>query len=81
VVVGPLKIPAEEFVRDVESDMDDSSLMSKYGLNPDLLQMAFRQLLDMGLISHELLAGRTKLSDSQITGAFVETRSGEETLD
>jgi hypothetical protein len=81
VVVGPLKIPAEEFVKDVESDMDDSSLMSKYGLNPDLLQMAFRQLLDMGLISHELLAGRTKLSDSQITGAFVETRSGEETLD
>ena len=55
--MGPLKIPAEEFVKDVESDMDDSSLMSKYGLNPDLLQMAFRQLLDMGLISHELLAG------------------------
>ena len=76
-----LKIPADEFVKDVESDMDDSSLMSKYGLNSDMLQMAFRQLVDMGLISHELLAGRTKLSDSQITGAFVETRAGEETLD
>ena len=76
-----LKIPADEFVKDVESEMDDSSLMSKFVLNSDMLQLAFRQLVDMGLISHELLAGRTKLSDSQITGAFVETRAGEETLD
>ncbi len=79
--MGTLKIPAEEFVKDVKADMDDSSLMSKYGLNPDLLQMVFRQLIDMELISHELLAGRTKLSDSQITGALVETRAREEKLD
>ena len=69
-----VRIDASEFVRDIQSSMDDCCLMAKHFLTPRQLQQLFRQLMDMGLISECDLALRSDVSESQITRAFVESQ-------
>ncbi len=69
-----VRIDAGEFVRDLQSSMDDGCLMAKHFLTPGQLQRLFRQLIDMDLISEKDLAIRSNVSASQITRAFVESQ-------
>ena len=69
-----VQIKAREFLRDIEMQMDDSTLMVKYGLSPQQLQRLFQQLISMNLISEGQLKVRSEVSDSQITRAFVEAQ-------
>ena len=69
-----VQIDAGEFVRDLQSSMDDGCLMAKHFLTPGQLHRLFRQLIDMDLISERDLAVRSNVSASQITRAFVESQ-------
>jgi hypothetical protein len=72
-----IRVKAKEFVKDMESAMDDSSLMAKYGLTSVQLQRVFKQLVDMGLMSEGRLRLRAELTDTQITRAFVDAQEDE----
>lgn len=67
----PLRINANEFVRDVEAIVDDAGLMVKYGLGPYQIQRVFKQLMDMNLLSRDLIEVRATLLESRITRAFL----------
>lgn len=78
--MSTLRIKAKEFVRDVKSAMDDSGLMTKYGLTSEQLQRMFSQLIDMDLLSEEQINVRAQLSESQISRAFLEVREHTEQI-
>jgi hypothetical protein len=69
-----VKIKARDFVSDMRDGMDDSALMNKYGLTPDGLQSVFEKLIEADLMTVPELYERAKLSDSQVTRAFVEAQ-------
>jgi hypothetical protein len=73
--VFALRINAKEFVRDVESVLDDDSLMVKYGLGPYQLQRVLEQLIDMNLLSQHQIEMRAQLSESRIARAFLAVHS------
>lgn len=68
-------IKAKAFLKDIASAMDDNDLMIKYGLTPDQLHRVFRQLIEMNLLTEHQLEVRSRLSESQVTKAFVDSRS------
>ncbi len=65
-------IRTHDIVNDLEGGVDDSALMEKYGLSPQQLELIFKKLLDAGLITIEQLYGRTGISGTAITKAFVD---------
>ncbi|MEW6348384.1 MAG: hypothetical protein AB1646_04940 [Thermodesulfobacteriota bacterium] len=65
-------IRTHDIVNDLEAGVDDSALMDKYGLSPQQLELIFKKLLDAGLITVEQLYGRTSISGTAITKAFVD---------
>ena len=66
------KIKAKQFVKDVEARMSDPQLMMKYRLDERQLNSLFQRLVDLGMLSVELLYNRTSISETSITKAFVE---------
>lgn len=72
--MGTTSIKAKAFLQDIASAMDDNGLMIKHGLTPDQLHRVFRQLIDMNLLSEHQLEVRSRLSDSQVTKAFVDSQ-------
>lgn len=79
--MGTIRIKAKEFVTDIQSAMDDASMMAKYGLSSEQLQRIFDQLIQMGLISENDLRVRASISETQITRAFVEAQVDVRTLE
>ena len=66
------KISARRFLHDVKAYMDDEALMEKYHVTQRQLQSLFRQLIEAGLITPLEIANRLKVTQSQVTEAFVE---------
>ncbi len=75
------KIKAKQFVRDVEARMSDPQLMQKYGLDEKQLNSLFQRLVDLGMLSVQLLYNRTSISNTSITKAFVEVYQSLEELE
>jgi hypothetical protein len=74
-------VRAEDLIRDLDLGVDDSDLMQKYELSPQQLELLFKKLLDAGLITVEQLYGRTSISGTAITKAFVEVYQSLKELD
>jgi hypothetical protein len=68
------KIVARELVADIRSGLDDDTLMRKYELSAQNLDRLFRKLVEVDFISVIELQERARLSDSQVTRAFVEAQ-------
>ncbi len=66
------KISARQILGDVRLGLNDMELMNKYGLTSKQLEEILRQLVEVGVITHMELYERTRLSDTQITKAFVD---------
>lgn len=79
--MGTVRIKAKEFVRDIQSAMDDETLMAKYRISSDQLQRIFEQLIDMELVSEKDLRVRALISETQITRAFIEAQVDMRTID
>jgi predicted transcriptional regulator len=74
-------INAKALARDVDAGMGDTLLMEKYRLSTKQLESVLRRLVDADLISHLQLYERTRLSDTQVTRAFVEAQQAIKELD
>jgi hypothetical protein len=68
------KVKAKDLVKDMRSGMDDNQLMNKYELSEKQLEMVFQKLIDSNFITALELWERSRLSDTQITKAFVEAQ-------
>jgi hypothetical protein len=66
------KISARKVLGDVRLGLNDLELMNKYNLTSKQLEDILRQLVEVGVITHMELYERTRLSDTQITKAFVD---------
>jgi hypothetical protein len=58
----------------MRSGIDDPALMRKYDLTDKQLEMVFQKLIDADFITALELWERSRLSDTQITKAFVEAQ-------
>jgi hypothetical protein len=58
----------------MRSGLDDPALMRKYDLTDKQLEMVFQKLIDADFITALELWERSRLSDTQITKAFVEAQ-------
>ena len=67
-------IKAKEFIQDLRSGMDDPRLMLKYSLSHGGLQKVFEKLIEADFITVLELHERARLSDTQVTKAFVEAQ-------
>lgn len=66
------KISARQIRGDIRLGLNDIELMNKYDLTSKQLEEILRQLVEVGVITHMELYERTRLSDTQITKAFVD---------
>ncbi len=76
-----LRIKAKKVVRDIQAGMNDVLLMEKYQLSPKQLQHVLEKLVEADLITYMQLYERTRLSETMITKAFVETANAISELD
>ncbi len=74
-------IKAKEFIQDLRTGMDDPSLMLKYSLSYDGLQKVFEKLVEADFITVLELHERARLSDTQVTKAFVEAQRAIDEID
>lgn len=66
------KISARQIRGDIRLGLNDIELMNKYDLTSKQLEDILRQLVEVGVITHMELFERTRLSETQITKAFVD---------
>lgn len=66
------KISARQIRGDIRLGLNDIELMNKYDLTSKQLEEILRQLVEVGVITHMELFERTRLSETQITKAFVD---------
>jgi len=69
------RIRVREIVKDLRSGLGDSELMTKYALSEIQLESVFQKLIDADFITSVELWERSRLSDTQITKAFVEAQT------
>jgi len=74
-------IKAKDFIQDLRSGMDDPTLMDKYNLSQDSLQKVFEKLVDADFINVLELHERARLSDTQVTKAFVDAQNAIDEID
>lgn len=79
--MAPRRIKAREFVKDIRSGMDDPTLMKKYQLTPQKLEEVLEKLIEADFITVLELHERARLSDTQVTKAFVEAQRAIDELD
>lgn len=77
----PRKIKAKEFVKDIRLGMDDPTLMKKYQLSPQKLEEVLEKLVQADFITVLELHERARLSDTQVTKAFIEAQKAIDELD
>ncbi|MFH0825033.1 MAG: hypothetical protein V2B18_19955 [Pseudomonadota bacterium] len=75
------RIRAKDLVEDIRLGLDDNSLMSKYDITGDQLERIFGKLVDANFLTALELHERAKLSDTQITAAYVEAQRAIDELD
>jgi hypothetical protein len=56
----PVKLNANQVVKDIRDGCDDESLMARYGLSAAQLEKLFQKLLERGLVEQRELAARVK---------------------
>lgn len=61
--------------------MDDPTLMKKYQLTPQKLEEVLEKLIEADFITVLELHERARLSDTQVTKAFVEAQRAIDELD
>jgi predicted transcriptional regulator len=74
-------IKAKDFIKDLRSAVDDTALMSKYGLSHEGLQKVFEKLVEADFITVLELHERARLSETQVTRAFVDAQKAIDELD
>ena len=67
-----VRISAEEIVADIRAGMDDNSIVRKYKITPAKLQQVFLRLVEAKYLTAQELYERAKLTETQITQAFIE---------
>ena len=75
------RIMAKDLVRDIRKGFDDAALMHKYRLSEVGLSRVFDKLIEADLLNVDELWSRAKLSDTQVTRAFVEAQDAIDELD
>ena len=75
------RINAKELVRDIRYGFDDNDLVLKYDLTPAQLEKIFGKLVEADFITVVELHERAKLSDTQVTRAFVDAQRAIDELD
>ncbi len=75
------KISAKDLLKDIRSGLDDTQIMGKYQLTPVQLENIFGKLVDADFITVVELHERARLSESQVTKAFVEAQRAIDELD
>jgi hypothetical protein len=65
-------INSTDFIKDFRAGVDDSTLMSRYGLTEGQLERVMMELTNYGLITDTQLEDRAALSDTLITKSFIE---------
>ena len=68
------KISAKDLLTDIRSGLDDDQIMEKYQLTPTQLENVFGKLVEADFITVVELHERARLSESQVTRAFVEAQ-------
>lgn len=68
------RISAKDLLKDIRSGLDDGEIMEKYQLSPIQLENVFGKLVDADFITVVELHERARLSESQVTRAFVEAQ-------
>lgn len=69
------RISAKMFIEDIRTGLDDGELMDKYNLTEVGLGRVLDKLIESELISVDELWARSKVSESQVTQAFVEAQA------
>lgn len=72
--MGRRSISAKDLLKDIRSGLDDGQLMEKYQLSPVQLENIFGKLVDADFITVVELHERARLSESQVTRAFVDAQ-------
>ena len=67
-----VRISAEEIVADIRAGLDDNSIVRKYKITPEKLQQVFLRLVEAKYLTAKELYERAKLTETQITQAFIE---------
>ncbi len=75
------RISARQILADINSGMDDESLMLKYDFTQRQLQSVFRQIISAGLATPMELSRRLSITKSQVTEAFAEMGTAIKELD
>ncbi len=74
-------INAKDFILDLRSGMDDPTLMLKYNLSQESLQKVFEKLVEADFITVLELHERARLSDTQVTKAFINAQRAIDEVD
>jgi predicted transcriptional regulator len=69
------RISAKQFVEDLRMGLDDAELMTKYNVSAVGLGRILDKLIEAELISMDELWSRSKVSETQVTKAFVEAQA------
>lgn len=74
-------IKAKDFIRDLRSGMDDPTLMLRYELSHEGLQKVLEKLVEADFITVLELHERARLSETQVTRAFVDAQRAIDEID
>lgn len=74
-------IKAKDFIKDLRSGVDDNALMLTYGLSHEGLQNVFEKLVEADFITVLELHERARLSETQVTRAFVDAQKAIDELE
>jgi hypothetical protein len=75
------KIKAQDLVKDIRDGLDDHALMKKYSLNSQQLDQLLGKLVEADFITVVELHERARLSDTQVTRAFLDAQRAIDELD
>ncbi len=75
------KIKAQDLVKNIRDGLDDQALMKKYSLNSKQLDQLLGKLVEADFITVVELHERARLSDTQVTRAFLDAQRAIDELD
>ena len=75
--VRKVRINAEEFVSDIRAGLNDGAIVQKYKITPEKLQQVLLRLVEAKYLTAQELCERAKLTETQITRAFIEANKND----
>ncbi|MFH0823880.1 MAG: hypothetical protein V2B18_14110, partial [Pseudomonadota bacterium] len=67
-----VRVNSGKVLEDINSGIDNAGLQEKYNLTERQLQVVFRKMIQAGLVTPMQLASRLRITQSQVTEAFVD---------